>query len=362
MEVWVLYQRFKCPLQDYLCLSGEILKGRNTGLSLLLGPDQNQKQTQMKNIKAMRSLKQIALLAFLGLGLPSCGKEDHDEKPQPAITDYHQTAGTKFKDADGVTYAYRELGEKTGIPVLMLSPLAGNMDDWDPAITNGLAAHYKVILLDIEGVGLSGGKTPDSIAGMAKGVVNFVHVLGLQKVNLLGFSMGSFMAQQIALTEPGLVNKIILTGTGPKGATGLSNLPNLLAAAGSLGAEDRFLKFGFTASDESIRLGRLAYARIQKRVADRDAVVSDESAGAQVHAVLGWAQPNPAALEELKLVTQPILIAQGEEDVPVPVENAVHMSQSLPNARLIVYPDAAHASLFQNAETFVREATAFLAE
>jgi pimeloyl-ACP methyl ester carboxylesterase len=316
----------------------------------------------MKNIKTMRSIKQIALLAFLGLGLPSCAKDDHDKEPQPVTTDYHQTAVTKFKDAEGITYAYRELGEKTGIPVLMLSPLAGNMDDWDPAITNGLAANYKVILLDIEGVGLSGGKTPDSIAGMARGVVSFVHALGLQKVNLLGFSMGSFMAQQIALTEPGLVNKIILTGTGPKGATGLSNLPNLLAAAANLSAEESFLKFGFTNSGESTRLGRLAYGRIQKRVADRDVPVSNESAGAQVHAVLGWAQPDAAALDELKSVKQPVLIAQGEQDVPVPVENAVHMSQSLPDARLIIYQDAAHAAMFQNAETFVREATAFLAE
>lgn len=315
----------------------------------------------MKNIKTMRSIKQIALLAFLGLGLPSCAKDDH-ENPQPVTTDYHQTAVTKFKNANGVTYAYRELGEKTGIPVLMLSPLAGNMDDWDPAVTNGLAANYKVILLDIEGVGLSGGKTPDSIAGMAKGVVNFVHALGLQKVNLLGFSMGSFMAQQIALTEPGLINKIILTGTGPKGAVGLSNLPNLLAAAANLSAEESFLKFGFTSSPESIRLGRLAYERIQKRVADRDVPVSNESAGAQVHAVLGWAQPNSAALNELQSITQPVLIVQGKEDVPVPVANASNMADNLPHARLIVYPDAAHAVMFQTAETFVREATTFLAE
>ncbi len=170
----------------------------------------------MKNIKAMRSIKQLVLLAFLGLGLPSCAKEDAGGNPELLVTDYHQVAPNRFIQADGVTYAYRELGEKSGTPVLMLSPLAGSMDDWDPAVTNGLAAGYKVILLDIQGVGLSDGHTPDSIAGMAKGVVGFIKALGLQKVNLVGFSMGSFIAQHIMLTEPDLVNKVVLTGTGPK--------------------------------------------------------------------------------------------------------------------------------------------------
>lgn len=315
----------------------------------------------MKNIKAMRSIKQLALLAFLGLGLPSCAK-DETGNPEPVTRDYHQVATNKFIQADGVQYAYRELGEKTGIPVVLLSPLGGTMDDWDPAITNGLAAHYQVILLDIEGVGLSGGKTPDSIAGMARGVVSFVKALGLHKVNLLGFSMGSFMAQQIALTEPALVHKIIVTGTGPKGAVGLSDLPNLLSAAASLNAEDRFLKFGFTNSDESIRLGKLSYERIQKRVTDRDAPVSQESAGAQLHAVLSWAQPAPAALDELKSITSPVLIVQGKEDIPVPVANAVNMSKSIPNSRLIIYPDAGHAAVFQNAAAFVQEADHFFAQ
>lgn len=316
----------------------------------------------MKSIKSMRSIKQLVLLGFVGLGLPSCAKDDDTGNPEPVVKDYHQTAVTKFREVGGVRYAYRELGDHSGVPVLMLSPLAGSMDDWDPAVTNGLAANHKVILLDIEGVGLSGGNTPDSIAGMSKGVVQFIKELGLQKVNLLGFSMGSFMAQQIALTEPGLVNKIILTGTGPKGASGLSDLPSLLAAAANLTAEESFLKFGFTTSSESVSLGKLAYQRIQKRTVDRDLSVSQESAGAQLHAVLSWAQPSPDALNELKSITQPVLIVQGKEDVAVPVENASHMAQSLPNARLVIYPDAAHAALFQNADAFVREVNDFLGE
>lgn len=316
----------------------------------------------MKNIKAMRSIKQLALLAFLGLGLPSCAKEEANNTPEPVVSDYHQVAANQFIQAEGVTYAYRELGPKTGDPIVMLSPLGGTMDDWDPAITNGLAARYKVILFDIPGAGLSGGQTPDSIAGMAKDVIGFIKALGLQKVNLVGFSMGSFIAQQIVLTEPGLVNKMVLTGTGPKGALGLSDLPTLLAAAANLNAEDRFLKFGFTDSEASIKAGKLSYARIQKRTTDRDLPASEASGGAQLHAVLNWAQATPGALDELKQVKQPVLIIQGQEDIPVPVQNAENMAQSLPNSRLVVYPDSGHAALFQNATAFVREALDFFAE
>jgi pimeloyl-ACP methyl ester carboxylesterase len=303
-------------------------------------------------------MKTIYLFALLVTGMTACKNDD----TQPVSIDYHQTATTKFIDAGNGKIAYRELGDKSGIPVVMISPLGGSMDDWDPAITNGLAAHYKVILFDVPGAGASGGTAATTIADMAKSSVSFIKALGLQKVNLLGFSMGSFISQQIALTEPALVNRIILTGTGPKGAIGLSNLPNILAATANLSAAESFLKIGFTSSATSISAGTLAYERIQQRKENRDAPVSQESAGAQVQAVLGWAQPAPGALDELKSIVQPVLIAQGKEDLPVPVENAINMAESLPNARLIVYPDAAHASIFQYHEQFVQEAVGFLAQ
>jgi pimeloyl-ACP methyl ester carboxylesterase len=313
-------------------------------------------------MKVFRFMQQLGLLFLLGTGMIACEKDDADDTMPPSGIEYHQTAKTKFIDAGGIRFAYREFGDTTGIPVLMLSPLAGSMDDWDPAITNGLAQHYKVILFDLPGAGSTNGTSPTSIADMAKASVSFIKALRLQKVNLLGFSMGSFITQQIALTEPGLVNKIILTGTGPKGAVGLSYLPNLLAASANLSPQESFLKFGFTGSAASINAGKLAYERVQIRKVDRDAPVSQESAGAQVQAVLGWAQPAPDALNELKSIVQPVLIAQGKEDVPVPVENAVNMAAYIPNARLVIYPDAAHAALFQYADSFVKEAISFLAE
>lgn len=307
-------------------------------------------------------MKHLVLFALLALGITSCEKDETPRNDQETTIDYHQTAKTQFATSGDTKYAYRVLGDKEGIPLIMLSPLGGAMDDWDPAITNGLAQKYKVIIFDNQGVGSSTGKTPATIADMAKGAVTFIKALGYNKVNLMGFSMGGFITQQIVLTEPTLVNKIILTGTGPKGSEGLSNLPNILASTAGLTPEEAFLRVGFTESAESRNAGKLSYQRTLKRTVDRDAPVSSESSLAQVTAVLAWAQPYPDALKELEAVTQPVLHVQGQEDLPVPVINAINMSQHIPNARLVLYPDAGHAAFFQYAEEFVQEVKDFLGE
>jgi pimeloyl-ACP methyl ester carboxylesterase len=315
----------------------------------------------MKNSKTINVLKNASLIGLLGLSLAFCNKNDSkDVNPDSEAADYHQTASTQFVNAGTTNFAYRVLGNKTGIPLVMISALGNSMDDWDPAITNGLAQQRKVILFDIQGVGSSSGNTPENIADMAKGVVSFIKALGYSKVDLLGFSMGSFISQQVVLTEPALVNKVILTGTGPKGAEGLSNLPNLLGAAAGLSQEEFLLKFAFASSPASIEAGKLSYQRILKRKDNRDAPATQESVTAQVKAVMGWAQPYPDALKELKKITQPVLIAQGEYDLPVPVINAVNISRNVPNAQLIIYPDAGHAAVFQYPEKFVQSALVFL--
>jgi len=306
-------------------------------------------------------MKSAILLVLLGIGILSCSKDNTPVKtPVGVTTNYQKTAETQFITAGGTKFAYRILGNKPGIPLVMLSPLGSTMDDWDPAITNGLAQKYKVIIFDIQGAGTSGGTTPDNIPDMAKGVVSFINALGYSKVNLLGFSMGSFISQQIVLTQPGLVNKIILTGTGPKGSEGLSNLPNILASAAGLTPEQVFLASFFASSPTSQSAGKSAYQRVQERQVNRDAPLNNESFTNEVKSVLGWAQPYPAALTELQSVTQPVLIVQGEKDILVPVVNAINMSHSLPNAQLIVYPDAAHAAFFQYHDDFVQKALEFL--
>lgn len=317
----------------------------------------------MKNRKLIQLIKSAVTVLLLGLGIVfvSCKKDSTAVKtPVGVTTNYHQTAVTQFVTADGTKFAYRVLGDKDGIPLVMLPPLGNSMDDWDPAITNGLAQKYNVIIFDIQGTGTSGGATPDNIPDMATGVVSFIKALGYSKVNLLGFSMGSFISQQIVLTQPALVNKMILTGTGPKGSQGLSNLPNILASAAGLSPEQVFLASFFATSATSQSAGKIAYERVQERQADRDAPLSGESFTAEVKAVLGWAQPYPNALKELQSVKQPVLIAQGQEDILVPVVNAINMSKNLPNAQLIVYPDAAHAAFFQYHDDFVQKALQFL--
>lgn len=305
-------------------------------------------------------MKQIIFFSLLGIGISACKKEETTTTLPNSQKDDHQTTETHYVDANGIRYAYRTLGEKKAIPLVMISSLGSSMDDWDPAITNGLAQNHYVVLFDIQGVGLSGGKTSTTIETMANGTVDFIRALGFDQVDLLGFSMGSFISQQIALTQPTLVSSLILTGTGPKGAIGLANLPNLLAASANLSPEESFLRFGFTNSDESIEAGKKAYARIHQRTVNRDLPPSEESVAAQVQAVLRWAQTAPEALNELASIPIPVLIAQGEADIPVPVENAVNMSKYIPNAHLVTYPDAGHAAIFQYPDKFVQAANQFL--
>jgi pimeloyl-ACP methyl ester carboxylesterase len=306
--------------------------------------------------------KRLLFVASLSLSVTACSTTDHPLLPDDGIKEYHQTAQTKFITIAGSQIAYRELGESLTIPLIMIASLGSSMDDWDPAITNGLAQKNKVILVDIQGVASSQGSTPTSIDEMAKNVVAFTKALGYSKANYLGFSMGSFITQQIALTNPALVNKMILTGTGPKGAEGLANLPNLLAEIGGLKPEESFLKVGFTNSVASIAAGKAAYQRTQLRVVNRDKPLSQESSLAEVTAVLGWAQSNPNALKELENVQQPTLIIQGDQDVAVPVVNARRMAEHFPNVKLVVLPDAGHAALFQNPGQSVSLALDFLAK
>lgn len=317
----------------------------------------------MMKISMGVSFKSVFFSALLVLGLVSCNNDEASgNQPAPVAIDYHQSVKTQFVEAGGVKYAYRILGDQPGIPLVLLASLGSSMDDWDPAITNGLAQKHKVILFDNRGVGSSTGQVPVTIADMATDAVVFIKAMGLTKVDLMGFSMGGFITQQILLTEPALVHKAILTGTGPKGSEGLANLPNIIASTANLTPEETFLTFGFTKSEASLSAGKASYERIQKRKTDRDQPLSQQAGGAQLAAVLAWAKPYPNALNELKAIQQPVLLVQGKNDVPVPVINAINASQSIPNANLVVYPDAGHAAFCQYADRFVQEAVNFLGE
>ncbi|GAA5089216.1 alpha/beta hydrolase [Chryseobacterium ginsengisoli] len=290
----------------------------------------------------------------------SCREESEITTIQEVQTENHQNAKTQFVNVKGTNFAYRAFGKEGGIPLVLLPGLGGSMDDWDPAVTNGLAKQYKVIIFDNKGVAASQGTTPNNIQSMADDAIDFIEALHLNKVNIMGFSMGGFVAQRVVLTKPALINKVILTGTGPKGAIGLANLPNIIAGTAGLGPEESFLKFGFTNSAESITAGKAAYGRIQLRTTDRDLALSDATSYSQLTAVLEWAQPNTNALEEIKAIKNPVLIVHGENDLPVSVQNAHNMIQNLEHAELLIFPDSGHASFFQNHDAFVTKVVEFL--
>lgn len=315
----------------------------------------------------MKAIRKISVASMLCLTLftvvtMSCREENEPPTIQEVQGDSHQTAKTRYVEVKGNAFAYRILGKDQGIPIVLLPGLGGSMDYWDPAVTDGLAKEYKVILFDNKGVAASKGITPNTIQGMADDAIDFMKALNLAKVNIMGFSMGGFVAQRIVLTEPSLINKVILTGTGPKGAIGLANLPNIIAGTAGLSAEESFLKFGFTESAQSIAAGKAAFARVQRRMVDRDLPLSDATSNSQFTAVLNWAQPDANALNEIKNIKQPVLIAHGENDLPISVQNAKNMNQSLEHSELVIFPDSGHASFFQNHEAFVAKVNTFLSK
>lgn len=314
-------------------------------------------------MKVFRTISAASILCvtLFSVVTMSCSEESEIITQEVQVVN-HRNAKTKFIKVKGNDFAYRTWGKEDGIPLVLLPGLGGSMDDWDPAVTDGLAQKYRIIIFDNQGVAASKGTTPNTVQAMADDAIDFIKALNLNKVNIMGFSMGGFVAQRVVLTQPNLINKVILTGTGPKGAIGLSNLPNIIAGTAGLSAEESFLKFGFTQSAASIAAGKASYERIQLRTTDRDLPLSDATSNSQFTAVLSWAQPDANSLEDIKMIKNKVLIVHGENDLPVSVQNAQNMKQNLEHAELLVFPDSGHASFFQNHEAFVAKAVAFLSE
>jgi pimeloyl-ACP methyl ester carboxylesterase len=285
------------------------------------------------------------------------------QSPKGRLTpDLHQTALTRFIEVDGVSYAYRAFGKKTGIPVVLLQHFTGTMDNWDPAVTNGLAEYFPVVLFDNKGIAASGGQTPFTIEEMAKDAVGFIKAMGFKKVNLLGFSMGGFISQQIALDEPALVNKLMLVGTGPKGGQGIADVKNPLSASASMTRDQQKLYLFYESTSTSQALGKGALERINKRSANRDPDASESAIQAQLQSIMNWGDADPAALKQLKNIYHPVLVINGSNDIVVPTINSYVLFQHLPNAKLSLYPDSGHGALFQYPGLFLREAILFLKE
>ena len=271
----------------------------------------------------------------------------------------HETAPTQFVQAGNAEVAYRRFGKRGASPLLLLNYFAANMDDWDPKITNGFAAARDVIILDYPGIGLSSGTTPSTVAAMTRDFVTFCRSLSLNSFDIVGFSLGGMIAQQLAFEFPDMVRRIILLGAGPLGGEGMTFTE--LSVDELDDPESLVMLAFFTPSEASKAAGRAYLERLKLRAADRDERVTRHAAIAQLEAIREWgAIPSENRFAMLGNIRQPTLIVHGNKDVVVMPINAFLLAMHLPNAQLIMHPDASHGAQSQHAEVFLEHARLFL--
>ncbi len=278
------------------------------------------------------------------------------------------TAPTQFVEAKGIRFAYRRFGRKAGVPLIFNQLFIGNLDNWDPAVLDRLADEREVIIFNNAGIASSTGEVPKTIAGMAKNAEAFIDALGLKKVDLLGFSIGGMVVQQITLDRPELVRKLVLVGTAPRNFDAGNSQGHITPETAARFAatydppENLWLKALFTDSEESQAAGRAFLKRYLSRTENRDASVNDKVAPAQLAAIAEWGSASGGErFAYLKNIKQPALVVGGNHDVDIYPVNSLYLVQNMPNAKLILYPDSNHGSWYQNHEDFVFEANRFLA-
>jgi pimeloyl-ACP methyl ester carboxylesterase len=269
------------------------------------------------------------------------------------MTTYAELANLSVKTAEGMSIAYRDTGGG-GTPVLLLQHFRGNLDNWDPALVDGLGANSRVITFDYEGVGGSEGSVAHTISDTAAGALRFLDAMDIDQVNVLGFSIGSFVAQEIALSRPAVVNRLVLASSAPKGAPGMHGwAPDVMGAVGTpqTSPED-YISVFFARSDTSRKAGQSSLGRMYARKDERDTPTDWETRIAQYDAVCEWGVPNHSLLERVEAITMPVFVANGDSDPMILPRYSYLLTGLLPNARLKIYPDAVHGFLFQHAEEF----------
>lgn len=270
---------------------------------------------------------------------------------------------TQFISADGINFAYREYGQQNGgTPVIFLNHLAAVLDNWDPRMIDGIAAKHHVVVFDNRGVGASTGEPAKSIEQMADDAITFIQTKGFKQVDLFGFSMGGMISQEIVLKQPKLIRKMILSGTGPAGGTGISTVgrvSNWDLVRGMATRQDPKVYLFFTRTENGKAAAKAFVQRINERTENRDKEITLSAYRAQLKALKKWGSKKPA---DLSVIQQPVLVANGDHDRMVPTVNTYDLAKRLPNSSLIIYPDAGHGGIFQFHQDFVKQSLTFLAK
>lgn len=269
------------------------------------------------------------------------------------MVDAMTVPNTEVTAANGVVYRYRRWGESAdGVPMIFLQHFRGNLDNWDPLLVDAIAEQREVILVDNVGVGGSSGVVPPTVAQMATDLLAFVDALGLQLYDLFGFSLGGFVAQEVALRRPTRVRAIVLAGTGPSGAPRMHGWRDDIRRESQhdQSTAESLLYIFFAHTETSRAKGKEFLGRIFARAADRDEPTTTDVRDAQYDAIVEWGIPDLSRLERLRGILQPTLILQGDDDLMIPTPGSHLMAGLIPNARIHIFPDAAHASIFQYPE------------
>ena len=276
-------------------------------------------------------------------------------------TKYSEVPNQMVSAANGVDYAYREVGEGP-VPLVLLQHFRGNLDNWDPALIDALAETRRVVTFDNTGVGGSTGRTPSTVEQMAKDAIAFIAAKGFDQVDVLGFSIGSFVAQEMVLIRPGLVRRLVLASSAPQGAAGMHGWADAVIGAVGVPAPtpDKVLDVFYAPSDSSRQAGEEAFRRMSVRTQDRDEATTWETRLAQYDAVCAWGIPNHALLQRVSSISLPVFVANGDSDPMILPHYSYLLVGLMPQARVKIYPDSAHGFLFQHHAEFAGDVDQFL--
>ncbi len=268
--------------------------------------------------------------------------------------------------ANGIDYAYRDTGPGAsgGVPLVLFQHFRGNLDSWDPALIDALASARRVITFDNAGVAGSTGSTPNTVEQMAHDAIAFIAAMDFGQADLLGFSIGSFVAQQVALTRPAIVRRLVLASAAPQGAAGMHGwAPEVIGAIGTPETSpEEYLGVFFARSSSSLQAGQEAMRRMYARTEDRDAATTWATREAQYDAVCTWGIPDHALLQRLSCLRMPVFVTNGDSDPMILPHYSYLLAGLIPQASVKIYPDAAHGFLFQHHAEFAADVDAFLTD